>query len=71
MTPDELTGKTTKALAQRFGTQEDGGLRVTHDLTQEEIAAQPQDRATRRRAGRSRYAAESPSNNKPRYSSAT
>jgi CRP/FNR family cyclic AMP-dependent transcriptional regulator len=26
------------ALAQRFGTQEDGALRVTHDLTQEEIA---------------------------------
>ena len=25
-------------LAQRFGTQEDGSLRVTHDLTQEEIA---------------------------------
>jgi CRP/FNR family cyclic AMP-dependent transcriptional regulator len=25
-------------LAQRFGTQEDGGLRVNHDLTQEEIA---------------------------------
>jgi CRP/FNR family transcriptional regulator, cyclic AMP receptor protein len=25
-------------LAQRFGTQEDGKLRVTHDLTQEEIA---------------------------------
>jgi CRP/FNR family transcriptional regulator, cyclic AMP receptor protein len=25
-------------LAQRFGTQEDGALRVTHDLTQEEIA---------------------------------
>jgi CRP/FNR family transcriptional regulator, cyclic AMP receptor protein len=26
------------ALAQRFGIREDGGLRVTHDLTQEEIA---------------------------------
>ena len=26
------------ALGQRFGTQEDGGLRVTHDLTQVEIA---------------------------------
>ena len=26
------------ALAQRFGTQEDGAVRVTHDLTQEEIA---------------------------------
>ena len=25
-------------LAQRFGTQEGGALRVTHDLTQEEIA---------------------------------
>jgi CRP-like cAMP-binding protein len=25
-------------LAQKFGTQEDGGLRVNHDLTQEEIA---------------------------------
>jgi CRP/FNR family transcriptional regulator, cyclic AMP receptor protein len=25
-------------LAQRFGTQEDGALRVTHDLTQDEIA---------------------------------
>jgi len=25
-------------LAQRFGTREDGGLRVTHDLTREEIA---------------------------------
>ena len=25
-------------LAQRFGTQEAGSLRVTHDLTQEEIA---------------------------------
>jgi CRP/FNR family transcriptional regulator, cyclic AMP receptor protein len=25
-------------LAQRFGTQEDEGLRVTHDLTQEELA---------------------------------
>jgi CRP-like cAMP-binding protein len=25
-------------LAQRFGTQEDGALRVTHDLTQEEMA---------------------------------
>jgi CRP/FNR family cyclic AMP-dependent transcriptional regulator len=25
-------------LAQRFGTEEDGALRVTHDLTQEEIA---------------------------------
>jgi CRP-like cAMP-binding protein len=26
------------ALAQRFGTQEDGALRVSHDLTQQEIA---------------------------------
>ena len=25
-------------LAQRFGTQEGGNIRVTHDLTQEEIA---------------------------------
>ena len=26
------------AAAQRFGTQEGGAIRVTHDLTQEEIA---------------------------------
>ncbi|WP_309117042.1 Crp/Fnr family transcriptional regulator [Saccharothrix sp.] len=30
--------KTLLELAQRFGVQEPGGLRVTHDLTQEEIA---------------------------------
>jgi CRP/FNR family transcriptional regulator, cyclic AMP receptor protein len=37
----DVPGRVAKqllALAQRFGTQEDGGLRVTHDLTQEEIA---------------------------------
>ena len=37
----DVPGRVAKqllALAQRFGTQEDGGRRVTHDLTQEEIA---------------------------------
>jgi CRP/FNR family cyclic AMP-dependent transcriptional regulator len=37
----DVPGRVAKqllALAQRFGTQEDGALRVTHDLTQEEIA---------------------------------
>jgi CRP/FNR family cyclic AMP-dependent transcriptional regulator len=37
----DVSGRIAKqllALAQRFGTQEDGGLRVIHDLTQEEIA---------------------------------
>jgi CRP/FNR family transcriptional regulator, cyclic AMP receptor protein len=37
----DLAGRVAKQLlqlAQRFGTQEDGALRVTHDLTQEEIA---------------------------------
>ena len=37
----DVPGRVAKALlqlAQRFGTQEAGSLRVTHDLTQEEIA---------------------------------
>ncbi|MDJ0396500.1 Crp/Fnr family transcriptional regulator [Rhodococcus sp. G-MC3] len=37
----DVPGRVAKALlqlAQRFGTQEAGALRVTHDLTQEEIA---------------------------------
>jgi CRP-like cAMP-binding protein len=37
----DVPGRVAKqllALAQRFGTQEDGSMRVTHDLTQEEIA---------------------------------
>jgi CRP/FNR family cyclic AMP-dependent transcriptional regulator len=37
----DVPGRVAKQLlqlAQRFGTQEDGSLRVTHDLTQEEIA---------------------------------
>jgi CRP-like cAMP-binding protein len=37
----DVPGRVAKALlslAQRFGTQEAGMLRVTHDLTQEEIA---------------------------------
>ena len=37
----DVPGRVAKqllALAQRFGTQEDGAVRVTHDLTQEEIA---------------------------------
>jgi CRP/FNR family transcriptional regulator, cyclic AMP receptor protein len=37
----DVPGRVAKqllALAQSFGTQEGGGLRVTHDLTQEEIA---------------------------------
>jgi CRP-like cAMP-binding protein len=37
----DVPGRVAKqllALAQRFGIQEDGALRVTHDLTQEEIA---------------------------------
>jgi CRP/FNR family transcriptional regulator, cyclic AMP receptor protein len=37
----DVPGRVAKqllALGQRFGTQEDDGLRVTHDLTQEEIA---------------------------------
>ena len=37
----DVPGRVAKqllALGQRFGTQEDGGLRVTHDLTQVEIA---------------------------------
>jgi CRP/FNR family cyclic AMP-dependent transcriptional regulator len=37
----DAPGRVAKQLlqfAQRFGTQEDGALRVTHDLTQEEIA---------------------------------
>jgi CRP/FNR family transcriptional regulator, cyclic AMP receptor protein len=36
----DVAGRVAKQLlrlAQRFGTQEDGALRVTHDLTQEEI----------------------------------
>ena len=37
----DVPGRVAKALlqlAQRFGTQEGGNIRVTHDLTQEEIA---------------------------------
>jgi CRP/FNR family cyclic AMP-dependent transcriptional regulator len=37
----DVPGRVAKqllALAQRFGVQEDGAMRVTHDLTQEEIA---------------------------------
>jgi CRP-like cAMP-binding protein len=37
----DVPGRVAKqllALAQRFGTQGDGGLRATHDLTQEEMA---------------------------------
>jgi CRP/FNR family transcriptional regulator, cyclic AMP receptor protein len=37
----DVPGRVAKqllALAQRFGTQEDGAVRVTHDLTQEAIA---------------------------------
>ena len=37
----DVPGRVAKQLlqlAQRFGTQEGGALRVTHDLTQEEIA---------------------------------
>jgi CRP/FNR family transcriptional regulator, cyclic AMP receptor protein len=37
----DVPGRVAKQLlllAQRFGTQEDGALRVTHDLTLEEIA---------------------------------
>jgi CRP-like cAMP-binding protein len=37
----DVPGRVAKQLlllAQQFGTQEDGALRVTHDLTQEEIA---------------------------------
>ena len=37
----DVPGRVAKQLlqlAQRFGTQDDGALRVTHDLTQEEIA---------------------------------
>ena len=37
----DVPGRVAKqllALAQRFGIQEDGAVRVTHDLTQEEIA---------------------------------
>ena len=37
----DVPGRVAKQLlqlAQRFGTQENGSLRVTHDLTQEEIA---------------------------------
>ena len=37
----DVPGRVAKqllALAQRFGTQDDGDLRVTHDLTQVEIA---------------------------------
>jgi CRP/FNR family transcriptional regulator, cyclic AMP receptor protein len=37
----DVPGRVAKQLlqlAQRFGTQEDGAMRVTHDLTQEEIA---------------------------------
>jgi CRP-like cAMP-binding protein len=37
----DVPGRVAKQLlqlAQRFGTQEDGALRVTHDLTQAEIA---------------------------------
>jgi CRP/FNR family transcriptional regulator, cyclic AMP receptor protein len=37
----DVSGRLAKQLlkmAQRFGVQEDGALRVTHDLTQEEIA---------------------------------
>jgi CRP/FNR family cyclic AMP-dependent transcriptional regulator len=37
----DVSGRVAKrllALAQRFGTQEDGATRVRHDLTQEEIA---------------------------------
>jgi CRP/FNR family cyclic AMP-dependent transcriptional regulator len=37
----DVPGRVAKQLlhlAQRFGTQEDGALRVTHDLTQEEMA---------------------------------
>jgi CRP/FNR family cyclic AMP-dependent transcriptional regulator len=37
----DVPGRVAKMLlqlAQRFGTQECGALRVTHDLTQEEIA---------------------------------
>ena len=37
----DVPGRVAKLLlqlAQRFGTQDDGALRVTHELTQEEIA---------------------------------
>jgi CRP-like cAMP-binding protein len=37
----DVPGRVAKkllGLAQRFGTREDGAMRVTHDLTQEEIA---------------------------------
>ena len=37
----DVPGRVAKALldlAQRFGTQEEGGLQVNHDLTQEELA---------------------------------
>jgi CRP-like cAMP-binding protein len=37
----DVAGRVAKQLlylAQKFGTQEDGALRVTHDMTQEEIA---------------------------------
>jgi CRP/FNR family transcriptional regulator, cyclic AMP receptor protein len=37
----DVPGRVAKqllALGQRFGTEQDGGLRVTHDLTQVEIA---------------------------------
>jgi CRP/FNR family transcriptional regulator, cyclic AMP receptor protein len=37
----DVPGRVAKqllVLGQRFGTEQDGGLRVTHDLTQEEIA---------------------------------
>jgi CRP/FNR family transcriptional regulator, cyclic AMP receptor protein len=37
----DVPGRVAKqllALAQRFGSQDDGSMRVTHDLTQEEIA---------------------------------
>ena len=37
----DVPGRVAKQLlqlAQRFGTQEDGAMRVTHDLTQEELA---------------------------------
>jgi len=49
----DVPGRVAKLLlelAQRFGTQDDGALRVTHELTQEEIAqlsGRPEKRSTK------------------------
>jgi CRP/FNR family cyclic AMP-dependent transcriptional regulator len=46
----DVPGRVAKQLlqlAQRFGIQEDGALRVTHDLTQEEIAQLSEHRGRR------------------------